>query len=284
MFKWIGRIALGIVSLAVLAVVGVYAASEVIIRRPSGTALPVIAASTDPQAVARGAYQARLRGCDGCHTRNLQGEAWADDFAQGRVWTTNLTQVLGRYSDAELARAVRSGVRADGTSLWLMPSETWTTLNDRDTADIIAWLRSHTPSGEATPPIRFGPLTRLAIVMGRVKPSTAHVEAARTKPAFEAGSEFARGRYLSVTTCGECHGSDLGGADVSGSVAPDLVVASAYDPTQFDRFMRTGIAPDGRERGFMSEMAREHFATITAKDLEDIHAYLNARAERMPQG
>ncbi|WGM31709.1 c-type cytochrome [Brevundimonas sp. NIBR11] len=284
MLKWIGRIALGIVALAVVAVAGVYAASEAIIRRKVDSPLPVISASTDPQALARGAYQARIRGCDGCHTRTLQGENWLDDAAQGRIWTTNLTQVLGRYSDAQLARAVRSGVRSDGTALWLMPSETWTDLSDQDTADIVAWLRSHPATGQATPPIRFGPLMRLAIVLGRVEPATAHVAAAKTKPAFDAGTEFAHGRYLAVTTCAECHGSDLGGAEVNGSVAPDLIVASGYDAAQFDRFMRTGIAPDGRERGFMSEMAREHFATITKQDLDDIHAYLNARAERMPQG
>jgi len=284
MLKWIGRIALGIVALAVVAIAGVYAASEVIIRRKSDAGLPVITASADPQAVARGAYQARIRGCDGCHARNLQGEKWLDDVAQGRVWTTNLTQVLGRYSDAELARAIRSGVRADGTTLWMMPSDTWTTLNDQDTADIIAWLRSHPVAGEPTPPIRFGHLMRLAILMGRLEPSTAQVEAAKAKPAFDAGTEFAHGRYLAVTTCGECHSSDLTGADINGLVAPDLIVASAYDEAQFDRFMRTGIAPDGRERGFMSEMAREHFASITKPDLDDIHAYLKARAERKPQG
>lgn len=282
--KWLGRIALGLAGLALVAVAGVYAASEVVIRRHVDEALPVISASTDPQAVARGAYQARIRGCDGCHTRNLQGEQWIDDPLQGRLWTANLTQAIGRYSDPELARVIRNGVKPDGTSLWMMPSETWSTLSDQDTADIIAWLRSHPAAGRPTPPVRFGPLIRLAIVLGKVKPTTAYVADARDEPAFDAGTEFARGRYLAMTTCGECHGSDLTGVADGDMAAPDLIVASGYDAGQFDRFMRTGIAPDGRERGFMSEMSREHFATITAQDLTDIHAYLIARAERMPQG
>ena len=284
MLKWIGRIALGLVALIVLAVGGVYAASEVIIRRQHDGVMPAIAVSTDIQAVSRGAYLARIRGCDGCHTRNLQGEQWLDDTMQGRLWTANLTQAIGHYSDAELARAIRQGVRADGTTLWLMPSETWSTLSDADTADIIAWLRSHPRAGNPTPPPRFGPLIRLAIVMGKLKPTTAFVEAAQTKTAFDAGPAFARGRYLAATTCGECHGSDLKGGEANDQIAPDLIVASGYDAGQFDRFLRTGVAPDGQERGFMSEIAKEHFATMTAQDMTDIHAYLVARAERMPQG
>ena len=284
MLKWIGRIALGLVLLAVVAVAGVYAASEVIIRRTTEAPMPVIAASTDAGAVARGAYQARIRGCDGCHTRNLQGEKWLDDFPQGRLWTANLTQVTAHYSDAELARAIRSGVRPDGTSLWLMPSEGWTTLSDQDTADILAWLRSHPAAGEATPPPRFGPLIRLAIVIGKLKPTTAYVEEAAAEPAFEAGTEFARGRYLAVTACGECHGVDLKGSEVDGQPTPDLIVASGYDRRQFGQFMRTGVAPDGQPRGWMSEIAREHFSVITDQDLDAVHAYLVARAERMPQG
>jgi cytochrome c553 len=284
MLKWIGRIALGLVVLIVVAVGGVYAASEVIIRRHSDAAAPAIAMPTDSQAVARGAYLARIRGCDGCHERNLEGGQFIDDAMQGRLWASNLTQAVGDYSDAELARAIRSGVRADGTSLWIMPSETWSTLSDADTADIIAWLRSHPKTGDRSPPPRFGPLIRLALVLGKLKPTTAVVEEARAEPAFEAGAEFARGRYLAATTCGECHGTDLKGGEPNGQVAPDLIVASGYDAAQFDRFMRTGVAPDGRERGWMSEIAREHFASITAQDMSDIHAYLVARAERMPQG
>lgn len=284
MLKWIGRIALGLVVLIVLAVGGVYAASEVIIRRQSDVEMPVIAAATDPQAVARGAYLARMRGCDGCHERNLQGASFVDDPMLGRLWASNLTQAIGGYSDAELARAIRQGVRADGSSLWIMPSETWSTLSDADTADIIAWLRSHPKAGERTPPARFGPMIRLALVMGKFKPTAAFVAEAKAKPAFDAGTEFARGRYLATTTCGECHGSDLKGAEVNEQMAPDLIVASGYDAAQFDRFLRTGIAPDGRERGWMSEIAKEHFPTMTAQDMTDIHAYLIARAERMPQG
>jgi len=284
MLKWIGRIALGLVALVVVAVGGVYAASEVIIRRHSDVGTPSITMPTDPQAVARGAYLARMRGCDGCHERNLQGASFIDDPMVGRLWASNLTQAIGDYSDPELARAIRQGVRPDGSSLWIMPSETWSTLSDADTADIIAWLRSHPKAGERTPRARFGPMIRLALVMGKFKPTPAFVAEAKAKPAFDAGTEFARGRYLATTTCGECHGSDLKGAEINEQVAPDLIVASGYDAAQFDRFLRTGVAPDGRERGWMSEIAKEHFPTMTAQDMTDIHAYLIARAERMPQG
>ncbi len=90
----------------------------------------------------------------------------------------------------------------------------------------------------------------------------------------------ARGRYLAVTACGECHGANLDGAAVNGQTTPNLIVASAYDREGFGKFLRTGVSPDGAQHGWMSEIAREHFSVITEKDLDDIHAYLMARAER----
>lgn len=280
MWKWVRRISLGLGVLLLIAVAAVYVASEVIIRRTVRNAVPPIFASTDPAAVTRGAYQARIRGCDGCHTRNLQGEKWLDQAIQGRVWTSNLTQSVRHYSDPELARAIRAGVRADGTALWMMPSESWTTLSDQDTADIIAWLRSHPAAGEPTPRPRFGPLLRLAVVIGKLRPATAMVEDARSAPAIDVGPAFGRGRYLAVTSCAECHGSSLKGAQANGQQTPDLVIASTYSRPEFAKFMRTGVAPDGGKRGWMSEIASEHFGQATDRDLADIHAYLVERAKR----
>jgi len=54
--------------------------------------------------------------------------------------------VLARQlTDAELGRIIRHGVRANGTSVWAMPSASFYHLEDADLGDIIAYVRSIEP-------------------------------------------------------------------------------------------------------------------------------------------
>jgi mono/diheme cytochrome c family protein len=275
-FKW-GLIAL--VGVIVLAFAVVYGGSEIIIRSKPEIPMPTIVAASDPGAVARGAYIGRTVGCDGCHERNLQGGVWSDKAWVGTIHTANLTRAIGGYTDSQLARAIRSGVRADGSQLWEMPSETWTTMTDAEVADVIAWLRTHPAAGPVQPRESFGPLGRLAILMGKAKATPAYVIEAKANPAFDAGPPLSRGRHLAMTVCGECHGSDLKGRP---GFTPDLLIAASYDMPGFTKLMRTGVAMDGKTKGLMSEVARENFSSFTDADIAALHAYLTARAETAP--
>jgi hypothetical protein len=69
------------------------------------------------------------------------------------VYPSNLTPDpetgLGRWSDDEIARAIRHGQRPDGRTLVpVMPWPSYAQLTDEDTAAIVAFLRS-------LPPVRF---------------------------------------------------------------------------------------------------------------------------------
>ncbi|QTC91773.1 c-type cytochrome [Brevundimonas goettingensis] len=277
MLKFVRWGLVALVGLMVLAFAVIYGGSEIIIRSKPETPMPTIVAASDPGAVARGAYIGRVSGCDGCHERNLQGGPWGGDFWQGSVYTANLTRVVPHYTDSQLARAIRSGVRADGTQLWAMPSETWTTMTDAEVADVIAWLRTHSPAGPDRPRETFGPLGRLNILLGRAKSTPAWVADAKAHPAVEVGPQFARGRHLAVTVCGECHNSDLKGREGG---APDLLIAASYDLPGFTKLLRTGVAMDGKEKGLMSEVSKANFSAFTEADIAALHAYLTARAEK----
>lgn len=280
MLKFIRWGLVAVVGLIVLAFAVLYGGSEIIIRSKPETPMPTIVAASDPGAVARGAYIGRVSGCDGCHGRDLQGGEWhGSGFWNSRVYTANLTRVVPRYTDSQLARAIRSGVRADGTQLWSMPSETWTTMTDAEVADVIAWLRTHPATGPERPRESFGPLGRLKVLPGRTKSTPAWVADAKAHPAFDAGPSFARGRHLAVTVCSECHNSDLKGREGD---TPDLLIAASYDLPGFTKLMRTGVAMDGKTKGLMSEVAVENFSAFTDADIAAIHAYLTARAERAP--
>lgn len=272
--KWAG---LSLAGLLVVAVAGAWIASEVILRRKVEVPLPVIRASTDPAAVARGEHLAVIYGCSGCHEKGLTGSKWQDDFWSGRLYTSNLTRAMPRYTDAQLARAIKGGVKADGSPLWGMPSESWIDVTDAEMADLLAWLRTHPPTGAETPPMRVGPLGRLHLLQGKIKPTTDYVIEARAMPSFDAGPAFARGRHLAATVCSECHGSDLKGRPGD---TPDLLMAAAYDLPLFTRLMRTGIGMDDKEHGLMTEVARGRFVHMTEQEVTDLHAYLTERAKR----
>jgi len=278
MRKWIVRGLAGFAALVVVAVGAFFGVSEAMIRHKPATPLVEVRAAVGPEAVARGRHLARLYGCGGCHRANLQGQEWETSFWGGEMWSANLTHAMPRYTDAELARAIRAGVRQDGSMLWGMPSESWVRVTDAEMADLLAYLRTFRPAGEVHPATSFGPKTRLQILMGKAEPTVDWVERARANPSFDAGPAFMRGRHLADTVCSECHGSDLKGRPGD---TPDLLIAAAYDRPGFTRLMRTGIAADGQEKGLMTEVARSRFSHFTDEELADVHDYLTARAERM---
>ena len=78
----------------------------------------------------------------------------------GTVFTANLTSDrdagLGALSDAEIARAIRSGVSRDGRLLYWqgMPWDHFSNLDEEDVASIIAFLRMLPPIARKTPGYR----------------------------------------------------------------------------------------------------------------------------------
>ena len=60
----------------------------------------------------------------------------------GRLTAPNLTRLVPHYTDAQIAHAIRGGIRSDGTGLIFMPSSTMVRIADADIAAIIAYLRT----------------------------------------------------------------------------------------------------------------------------------------------
>lgn len=253
-------------------------ASDAIVNSKDHPPLTPIVAASDPRALARGEHLATIYGCMGCHGDNLQGQEWFDQPLEGALDSANLTRAMPHYTDAQLARAIRAGVRPDGSALWDMPSESWIETTDAEVADLIAWLRTHPPAGEPSQRLRLTFVGRVAVLMGKIRPSATYVAEARVSPAFDAGPTFARGRHLAQTVCSECHGSNLKGRPGD---TPDLLMAAAYDDALFRRLMTTGIGMDGKEHGLMTVVARSRFSHLSEQDVTDLHAYLTARAEGM---
>ena len=79
-----------------------------------------------------------------------------DDPVFGRLVTSNLTTgkggVLGNYTNEQLVRAIRHGVKADGTPALVMPSQEYYYFNDQDLGSLIAFIRSLPPIDNELPP------------------------------------------------------------------------------------------------------------------------------------
>jgi mono/diheme cytochrome c family protein len=239
-----------------------------------------IPASTGLEAIARGKALADRAGCTDCHKADLRGGIFADDgWLHGLYYASNLTRKAAIYSDEDLARVVRLGVRPDGKSVVAMPSMGFVRVTDGEMADIIAFVRSMPPGGPEQPDHYVGPLDRWGFLNDAqgFKIGVAYVDEELRKDPVTAGPQHEASRHLVGIICRECHAGDLKG-DGWGSGAPDLVVATAYGLPEFTRLLRTGIGVDGKEHGLMTSVAKDRLYHLTDQEIAGIHAYLRARA------
>jgi cytochrome c553 len=277
MLRWISYGAAGLATFVVFAALGVYAASEAMIRWPQAKAPVHLAASHGPEAVARGRRIAKIYGCHDCHGAELTGELFFDEMPVARMSGPNLSRRLAHQTDVEVARAIRTGVAADGRSLWIMPSDAFSRLSDGETADLIAYLRTFPPKGEDKPVKELGPVGRIGVLVGKFRSSPAILKRDGDVEPADLGPQYAQGRSL-TRACIECHGLDLKGG--AATKAPDLTVAGAYDLSDFKKLMRTGIAAGDRKLGLMTDTASSRFTAFSDSEIEALHDYLRARANK----
>jgi mono/diheme cytochrome c family protein len=273
--KWSG-IALGVaLLLATLAVAAIYGASEYQLRRYADAPTVRLAVPGSAAAIAQGRHVAVTRGCFGCHGQDLGGKVFFDDRWEGRLVAANLTLKIGRYTDPQLARILRHGVRPDGTAVIGMPSATFHYLSDQDLGRLIAFLRSVPKSDNKLPVTHLRLLGRIEILRHPYRLAAHEIQ--QIGPPMDPGAPAATvayGSYLAHSVCTECHGLDLDGEE---GFTPNLIVAKAYSREKFTRLMRHGIALDGRDPGLMGQVARGRFSHFDDTEIAALYAYLQAR-------
>lgn len=120
-----------------------------------------VAGPPEGDAVLRGAYLAEVGHCMDCHTPNRPGSGardWSRTGAGGRpavglagsVVAANITphseRGIGRWTDEQIVRALTQGISASGRKLLPpMPFDNYAQMTQRDSADIVAYLRSLPP-------------------------------------------------------------------------------------------------------------------------------------------
>lgn len=283
---WIRNGLLALIGLAVLLVGGVYAVSELRMRRSFTVDAAPIGVPQDAAAIAEGRRLVVARGCADCHGENVAGTKVLDDPLVGRVYGANLTKGRGgvgaQYTPATLARAIRHGVAADGRALLIMPSHEYAGMGDAEAGAIIAYLQSAQPVDQQNPAISVGPLLRAVYLAGQVALLPAEKIDHTAKPAAPlVGVSVAYGRYLAAG-CSGCHGTGYSGGPIPGAppsfppaanLTPDAATGlGTWSEADFVRALREGVRPDGS--AINPVMPWKNFSRMSDTELKALYMFL----------
>ncbi len=223
--------------------------------------VPNLSRSTDPAVIARGDHLVHsLAGCGvaDCHGADLAGGHVVDLGPVGKMAAPNITgSGLGAaYSDGELARIIRHGIKKDGRSVRLMPAQDLTWLPDSEVVAIVSYLRT-------VPNVDRPNGTTSVGTLGKVldRQNKFHWDVARmidhakveSPPAPEPTPAY--GGYLG-RLCTGCHGEGFSGGPIPGAppsipvplnLTPDKTGLGDWSYEDFDKLMKTGVRKSGRK-------------------------------------
>ncbi len=249
--KWVGMTVGALVGLLLLAMLALYGLGQMRLNKKYIAAIKMVAIPTDAASLAEGKRIFQYRGCEACHGEQLQGVVYMDNPAIGQVITPNLTTGQGgigaQRTDEDLIRAIRHGLRPNGTPLLFMPSFEFYFLSDADLGMILAYIRGILPVDNEMQPSSLS--TTGFMVMNVVKditflPAELIPHAEPPPPAPEPGVTAQYGEYLSIS-CKVCHGLALAGGEIPGFPA-EWPAAPNLTPDPSSRL------PAWKEAGFIT--------------------------------
>ncbi len=262
--------------------------------------LPAAWAAPDAAALARGKYLMEgVVACGNCHVplgdkgqplmdKGLSGGMVFDDPGF-KAYAANITPDpdtgIGKWTDAQLAKAIREGKRPDGSLIGPpMPIEFYRHLSDADLKAIIAYLRVQPPVKNSVPkssykmplPPNYGP-------------------AIKTVKAPPASDKRAYGEYLAqIGHCMECHTprDDKGmlhhdklgaggqaipgpwGESVTRNLTPHATGLKGWTDAQIIQSVRQGVDRDGKP--YKPPMGFAYYKNISDADMAALVAYLRS--------
>jgi cytochrome c553 len=287
--KHLGIGAAGMVTLSFLAIAGVYGFSSTGINRTYDvpkTALSV-PIPTDSASIEWGHHIATAIGkCTDCHGPDLAGQTMIDDPAFGTLATSNLTRGKGgigaTYTDEDYVRALRHGLRPDGSALIFMPSQEFTYMSDQDMASLIAYIKSVPAVDKEKVKTRVGPIARMLYVTKQMPliPAEMIDHKASTRSVVPAGPTAEYGKYLArIGGCQGCHRDNLAGGPMPGAPpktppAANLTPAhlGTWSLADFTKALREGTRPDGSKINAL--MPYVYTRNMTDEEIAAVWAYL----------
>jgi mono/diheme cytochrome c family protein len=265
--------------------------------------LSLLAASAQAQATGsleRGKYlMESVVACGNCHLqRGPQGQPLFDkglsggmvfQDAQFRAVAANITPDretgIGKWTDAQLVKAIREGVRPDGSLVGPpMPIEFYRNMSDEDVASIVAYLRAQAPVRNAVDKSTY-----------KVPLPPSYGPPVKAVKAPSASDKLRYGKYLAdIGHCMECHtprdadgrlaiakagsGGQVfpgpWGQSVSRNLTPHETGLKGWTDEQIARAIRTGTNREGQP--YKPPMAFGFYKNISDGDMSALIAYLRS--------
>lgn len=276
--------------------------------------VPNMTASLDPVNVARGEslFKTSLT-CWECHSGGNANAAPSGGMkfdltilnpALGVFYAPNITPDvetgIGSWTDGEIIRAIREGIRKDGRVLFpIMPVDPLNGLSDNDVLALVAYLRSLPPVRNDVPerePTLFTKTLMTFGVIGPMKQLTEPVIAPPRAITPEYGAYVARHASL----CADCHtprnlmngdfyydsllagssirfgeGEPVPVASFARNITPDTVTGiGSWTEEEFLRLMTTGVGPDGKVR--TRHMPYAYYGLWDSLELRAAYTYIRS--------
>jgi mono/diheme cytochrome c family protein len=243
-----------------------------------------------------------LVGCGNCH--GAQNETTTPPFQRslsgGQLFdepifkvyapniTPDLTTGIGNWTDAQLTKAIREGIRPDNSVIGPpMPISFYRNFSDKDLQAIITYLRAQPPIKHTVPAAQY----RVPLPENYGPAITAVIEA--PNPA----DQRLYGKYLvNIAHCMDCHNprdeqgklqNHLTGAggqifkgpwgvSISRNLTPDETGLKNWSDAKIAAVLQTGLNPGGVH--YQPPMAFDFYKNIRADDLAAIITYLRTLA------
>jgi hypothetical protein len=254
--------------------------------------VPTIARVTEPVALARGEHVAEaVGGCSGgdCHGTDYAGGKTIDAGPVGKITGPNITSAgLGAaYSDGELFRLLRHGLKKDGRSVRFMPTHHINWLSDADLTAAISYVKTRPPVDKPNGPFEIGLLGKVLDRQDLFELDVARrIDHDKIELAGPPAPDATYGRFL-ARGCVGCHGAGFAGGPIPGApptlptplnITPDATGLKGWSYADFDKLLVEGIRKNGKKL--------DPFMPITAyKKLDEIEkkalwAYLESLPAR----
>ncbi|WP_050469704.1 c-type cytochrome [Herbaspirillum chlorophenolicum] len=248
-----------------------------------------------------GRYLAIAADCMACHTAP-SGKPYAGGYAiespLGTIYATNITPSktagIGNYTEQQFARALREGVRADGSHLYpAMPYTSYAMLTDGDVHKLYSYFMhaveavDEPPANQTKLPFPFN------VRMSMLGWNAIFLDNKRFVPDASQSQQINRGKYLAdgLAHCSTCHtprnflmgekgGAALAGAPLGPWHAPNITSDAVsgiggWSDAELVQYLKTGRAEGkGQAGGAMAEAVTNSFQHLRDDDIAAIVAYL----------
>ncbi|MFE8872988.1 c-type cytochrome [Acetobacter persici] len=215
----------------------------------------------------------------------------------GTMFSTNITPSrrfgIGEYSEADFSRAVRKGIRKDGSNLYpAMPYTAYSYMTDQDVHELYVYFMNSVQPVENAPPRTSLPFP-MNIRSSMMFWNMLFRNDRSFQPDPERSAVWNRGAYLAqgAAHCGTCHtprgflmqekpSEDLGGASLGSWYAPNITSDKIsgignWSHENIKTYLKSGhIDGVAQAAGGMGEAVEHSFQHLTDADLNALATYL----------